>query len=98
MSAFTGVRNSCVMLERNLDFSSSARRRFDEEVHEPFAGVSEGIPDDFRHGRRNARLFREVEGKGLGQLRRPLASGHDVLIVLKCEGECLMHHLKGAVL
>ena len=26
--AFTGVRNSCVMFERNRDFSSSARRRW----------------------------------------------------------------------
>ena len=69
----------------------------DEEVHEPLAGVSEGIPDDFRHGRRDARLFREVEAEGLGQLRRPLPGGDDVLIVLKGEGEGVMHHRKGAL-
>lgn len=34
----------------------------DEIVHEAAAGVSEGIPDDFRHRRRDARLLGEVEG------------------------------------
>ena len=92
------VGNALAFIGNPDDQPLRAGLAVDEEVHEPLAGVSEGIPDDFRHGRRNARLFRQVEGEGLGQLRRPLASGHDVLIVLKGEGERVMHHRKGALL
>ena len=63
------------------------RTRFEIQLepHGAMAGIAKGVTNDLGHGSRQARLLGGIEFEQPGNLRRALARGHDVLIVVEVE-------------